>query len=168
MKKIAMAIGAILVMAAVSKDAHAFREGAGPRAGYGYGFSDRVMADMNLTADQTAQIKKLREGHLKDIEPLRNDMYNKRYELRLLWLERTPDQVKIAAVNQEIRILRQQLEDKMAGHRLLVLKVLTPEQQAKLQSYGPGRGYGPGKGMRSRGDLDADFERGRGKGMRGY
>jgi Spy/CpxP family protein refolding chaperone len=168
MKKIAIAIGMILFIAAVSLDAAAFREDAGPRAGYGYGLSDRMMIDMNLTADQTEKIRVLQEAHLNDIQPLRQDLYMKRQGLRLLWLEKTPDQVKITAVNQEIRTLRDQLEDKMTSHRLAVFKVLTPEQKAKIQAYWPGRGHGPGKGMRSRDDSDAEFGRGWGKGMRGY
>jgi len=160
----------VLLMAAVSVNAYAFRGqgGRGTDSGYGYGFNDRVIADLNLTAEQTEQISALRLAHLKEIQPTRNSLNSKRSELRLLWLEKTPDQQKIMAVNQEFRALRDQLQDKMTSHRLAIRKVLTPEQQAKFQTYGLGRGYGSGKGMRGQGGMGMDAGMGRGMGMRGY
>lgn len=43
-------------------------------------------------------------------------------------------------------------------YRLETMKVLTLEQQAQVQAYGPSRGYGYGKGLRGHGGWS----------MRGY
>jgi Spy/CpxP family protein refolding chaperone len=88
--------------------------------------------------------------------------------MRLLWLERTPDQKKILTVQKEVRTLRDQLYDKRTAYWLEANKILTPEQQTKLQAYGAGRDYGSGKGMRGRGGMGMGPGMGQGMGMRGY
>jgi len=123
---------------------------------------------LNLTAEQAGQLRNLREAHLKDIQPLQNKLYSKRSELRLLWLQQSPDQGKITAADREIRALRDQIQDKMTSHRLATFKILTPEQQTKLQASGAGRGYGSGKGMRGQGGMGMGPGMGQGMGMRGY
>jgi Spy/CpxP family protein refolding chaperone len=76
-------------------------------------------------------------------------MLSKSKELRNLWLAATPDQEKITALQKEARMLRDQMTDKRTAYRLEVRKVLTPEQQAKAQAYGTGRGMARGgAGMR--------------------
>jgi Spy/CpxP family protein refolding chaperone len=110
----------------------------------------------------------LREAHLKDIQPLQNKLYSKRGELKLLWLQQSPDQGKITAADREIRALRDQIQDRRTSHRLATFKILTPEQQTKLQAYGAGRGYGSGKGMRDQGGMGMGPGMGRGADMRGY
>jgi Spy/CpxP family protein refolding chaperone len=144
----------------------------GMRVGYGSGPGN--VADigaargLDLTVEQTQKINALREAHLKDIKPLQDQMYSKSGELRNLWLAKTPDQEKILALQKEAQGLRGQLTDKFTTYRLEALKVLTPEQLTKVQSYGMGRamarsgagmarmggcpgmmgGYAPGWGMR--------------------
>jgi len=156
MKKIGVVLGVVLLTAVVSVNAQAYRgnRSMGPGAGYGNEFEGRMAANLNLTAEQTAQIREFRETQLKEIQPLQTKLYNKRNDLRLLWLQQKPDQGKIEAANRDIRTLRDQIEDKMTSHRLTVLKILTPEQQAKMQTYGQGRGYSSGMNRRM--------------GMRGY
>ena len=118
-----------------------------------------MAANLNLTADQKAQIRTMRENLQKEIVPLQNKLFAKRNELRLLWLERTPSEGKINAANQEIRTLRGQIQDKMTGQRLAVAKILTPEQQAKIGTYGYGRGAG---NMGGRGGCGGGSGRGNG------
>jgi Spy/CpxP family protein refolding chaperone len=115
---------------------------------------------LNLNAEQVTKLITLREAHLRDIKPLQDQMYSKRGELRLLWLERTPNQNNILAAQKELQTLRDKLYEKGTTFRLETTKVLTPEQQAQVQTYGAGRGYGYGygKGMRGHGGM----------GMRGY
>lgn len=144
MKKISILLGAVLAVAIFSLNAEAYRGHGGMGPGYGYGFPERMSAALNLSAEQSEQIQSLRVAHLKEIQPLRNSLYAKSQELKLLWLEKTPDQEKIQAATREIRAIRDQITDKSIQHRLAVMKVLTPEQQAKLQSYGPGSGAAPG------------------------
>jgi len=160
MKKLMTMIAVIALVAIMVSPAAAWK--GGMRGDYGSGIDDRMAANLNLTAEQTAQIKSLQEAQLKEIQPLQNKLYSKRSELRLLWLQQSPDQSKITAADREIRALRDQIQDKMTSHRLATFKILTPEQQTKLQAYGAGRGYGSGKGMRGYGGM------GMGMGMRGY
>jgi Spy/CpxP family protein refolding chaperone len=123
--------------------------------GMGYGSGPGNVADigaargLDLTVEQTEQINTMRAAHLKDIQPLQDQMLSKSKELRNLWLAATPDQEKITALQKEARMLRDQMTDKRTAYRLEVRKVLTPEQQAKAQAYGTGRGMARGgAGMR--------------------
>jgi Spy/CpxP family protein refolding chaperone len=153
MKKL-MTVLAVLAVAAivVSSPAEARRGWGGGYPGGGY--SDIASAPgLNLTAEQAAQIRNLQEAQLKEIQPLQNNLYGKRSELRLLWLQQRPDESKIKAVDREIRTLRDEIHDKMINHRLAIFKSLTPEQQTKLQAYGAGLSYGSGKGMRGRAGM---------------
>jgi Spy/CpxP family protein refolding chaperone len=147
MKKIMTIIAVVALAAIVTSPAEARRGGWG--GGYqGGGYYDIAAAPgLSLTAEQTAKLNDLREKHLRNVKPIQDKMYGKRGELRTLWLERTPDQKKISAVDKDIRNLREQLYDKQTAYRLESLKVLTPEQQARVQTYGQGRGKGYGPRM---------------------
>ncbi|MBN1662055.1 MAG: Spy/CpxP family protein refolding chaperone [Deltaproteobacteria bacterium] len=143
---------AALMPAHAGADPENRRMAAEPR--YGHAFDKWISENLNLTVEQTADIRSLRQEHLTSSEPLLKRLYLKRRELRHLWLQHPPDRSRITAVDDEIRILRAQLDDQMTGHRQAILKVLTPEQQAKLENYRPGHGRGAGMGRRT--------------GMRGY
>ncbi|MFA6413125.1 MAG: Spy/CpxP family protein refolding chaperone [Syntrophales bacterium] len=153
MKKVVLTLMAVLVIAALTTTSFAYAWGQGMRGGRGPGYGNCQNGDvpgwagLNLTADQEAKIKSLREAQLTEAKPLQDKMFSKRGELKLLWLQQNPDQQKIVAVQKEIRSLRDQLQDKQTNHRLAVLKVLTPEQQTKVQAFGAGRGFGHGKGF---------------------
>jgi Spy/CpxP family protein refolding chaperone len=151
MKKVSMVFAAVLISTALTATAFAF----GPGGGWGRGHGGRpcynqgdgpipAASQLNLTAEQTEKIKVLRETHLKNVTPLRDKMFSKRAELKLLWLQTSPDQNKIMSVQKEIRALRDQLEDKRTSHRLDVFNLLTPEQRTKFQAYGGHRGRGMG------------------------
>ena len=146
---VTMTAMALLFVAAISTSAFGFGWGRGPGCGYGpMGRGDFAgLAGVELTADQQAQIKSMRDAQFKELEPLRAEMFAKRDEVRKLWLEANPDQAKITAAQQQMRTLRDQLQDKMTAFRLEVLNVLTPEQRANLQSAASSRGFGPRGGI---------------------
>ncbi|MFA5182797.1 MAG: Spy/CpxP family protein refolding chaperone [Syntrophales bacterium] len=161
MKKTILTLMAVLVAVALATTSFAYGGwGQGMRGGRGPGYGNcqsgdlQGLAALNLTADQEAKIKSLREAQLKEAKPLQDKMFSKRGELKLLWLQQNPDQEKILAVQKEIRSLRDQLQDKQTNHRLAVLKVLTPEQQTKVQSFAAGRGFGKGRGFGPGGGPD--------------
>ena len=153
MKKSVTTILAVLVVFALATATFAFGWGQGPWGGRGPGYGPCQSGDvqglpgLNLSADQENKIRTLRDAHLKEIKPLQDQLFSKRGELKLLWLQQQPNEEKITAVQREIRNLRDQLQDKETKHRFAVLKVLTPEQQTKVQSFSAGRGFGPGKGF---------------------
>ncbi|MCX5846927.1 MAG: Spy/CpxP family protein refolding chaperone [Deltaproteobacteria bacterium] len=151
MKKLTMTLVAVFAVTTLAAYAYAFGPGWGRGHGGGqcysggyYGGDITAVPGINLTAEQTAKINALRDANLRDIKPLQDKLFSKRGDLRLLWLQTNPDQNKILATQKEVRALRDQMQDKMISNRLEVLKILTPEQQEKLKSYGPGRGFGPG------------------------
>ena len=146
MKKVTLTVMAVLFAAAVATTAFAFGWGRGP----GYGPCARGdfqgPAGLNLTAEQTAKIKEMKDKEWKEVKPLQEQTFTKRDEIRKLWLEPNPDQAKILAAQKEMRSLRDQIEDKMTAFRLEAAKVLTPEQKEKLGSFNQGRGFGHRRG----------------------
>jgi Spy/CpxP family protein refolding chaperone len=99
------------------------------------------IANLNLSPDQANKIQTLREARWKEIKPLRNELFNRFTELKLLWMQANPDQAKIRTRQQEIRDIQGQLQDKLTTHRLEIRKILTPEQQAQITAFGLERGY---------------------------
>ena len=147
MKKVTLTVMAVLFVAAVATSAFAFGWGRGP----GYGPCGRGdfggPAGLNLAPEQTAKFKEMREAQWKEMKPLREQMFTKRDEIRKLWLETSPSQEKITAAQKEMRLLRDQIQDRTTAFRLDALKTLTPEQQDKLRSSFSERGFGPRRGM---------------------
>ena len=131
-------------MAVAVMPASASRYGRGPGADHGYGKDITAIPDLNLTVEQKAQITLLRETFLKDVKPLRDKLFSKRGDLKLLWRDKNPNQTKILATQTQIRMLRGQIQDRATVQRLAVRKVLTSEQQDKIKAfkhaaYGPDR-----------------------------
>lgn len=168
MKKLMTMIAVIAVAAVLASSPAEARRGWG--GGYqGEGYYDLTAAPgLNLTAEQVTTLNALRDAHLRDVKPLQDQMYSKRGELRNLWLERTPDQKKILAVQKDLQTLRDKLYKKGTLYRLDAQKVLSPEQQAQVQTYGTGRGYGYGYGKGMRGHGGKGMRGHGGMGMRGY
>ena len=154
MKKVGLvALMSLLVVGlatvAFGRGGGAYDCGRGPAYGACAGGEMGQFRNLNLTAEQTEKIRALREAQWKETKSLRDKMFSKRGDLKLLWLEKNPNQDKILAAQKELRDLRGQMEDKMTQYRLAVYKLLTPEQQNQLQSYGGkrmGRGHGGGWG----------------------
>jgi Spy/CpxP family protein refolding chaperone len=141
MKRTAMVMSLVAVLALTASAALAWGPGRGMGGGRGNGFP----AIPNLTAEQSSKITALREAHLKGIEPLQQGLLTKRTELRALWQSSNPDEAAIKAKQKEILDLRSQLQDKATDLRLEIRKLLTPEQQAQMAAFGPGAGPGMGR-----------------------
>jgi Spy/CpxP family protein refolding chaperone len=122
----------------------------GPGRGYGMGPGYGTPAIPNLTAEQSSQIQALRDGFLKEIEPLQKELYAKTSDLRKLWSTPNADPAAIKVKQGEIFGLQTQLQDKATNLRLEIRKLLTPEQQAQIGTYGYGTGFGPGMGKMGR------------------
>lgn len=147
MKKVTLTVMAVLFVAAVATSAFAFGCGRGP--GYGpCGRGDfQGPAGWNLTPEQTAQFKAMREAQWTEMKPLREQMFTMRDAIRKLWLEPSPSQEKIAAAQKDMRSLRDKIEDKTTAFGLDALKTLTTEQQDKIRSSFSERGFGTRRGM---------------------
>jgi len=128
------------MVVALGTVSHAYGGKGGPGGGMGYGGGLVNQPGLNLTAEQASKIRAMDEQFLRENKPLQDKLYSKRGDLKLLWMERNPDQQKINAMQAETRALRDQLQDKRTTHRLAILNILTPEQRDQVQGYGPGRG----------------------------
>jgi len=140
-------IGLSLVMVVALMATAAFAWG--PGRGYGMGPGYGTPAIPNLTAEQSSNFQALQKAHLDEIAPLREELFKKSTELRSLWLSQNPDQAAITAKQKEILNLQTKLQEKGTNFRLEISKLLTPEQQAQLATYGSG--FGPRMGKMGRG-----------------
>lgn len=113
---------------------------------------------LNLSADQTQEMRDLQASFLKETNELRSELKAKENELRTLWDRRNPDQEKILAKQKEINVLEARLQEKARGYRLEAQRYLTPEQKVQLGAfprvyegyelrYGMRGGLGFGRGM---------------------
>ena len=103
-----------------------------------------TIPDLELTDEQILQIRTLREAYLRDVKPLQEKINTKRKELKALWLKTTLDQDKITALQTEIAKMRDMIQDKMIDYRRKIFKIMTPEQQNRLETIGQQRGFRPG------------------------
>ncbi|RPJ06536.1 MAG: periplasmic heavy metal sensor [Deltaproteobacteria bacterium] len=152
MKK-TMIIGLSLVVALALMATMALARGPG----FGRGFGGPAYGSPpipNLTAEQSAQIQAVRDGFLKETEPLQKELYAKGQELRQLWTTPNADPDAVKAKQGEISDLRSELQEKATNLKLEIRKVLTPEQLAQMpaagRGFGPGMGSGPMMGPRGR------------------
>jgi len=122
-----LSVAAILLFSATTAFADPWGKGMGP----GYGMDPYGASNLGLTPEQSEKLQTLREAYLKEITPLRNHLFSKRAELRLLWSEVTPNQEKIQAKQKEVNALQQQLQEKATRYQLESRNILTPEQRAK-------------------------------------
>ena len=144
-------LGLVLVLALVATVALAWGPGFGPGFGRGFGGpAYGVPPISDLTAEQSAQIQALRDGFLKEIEPLRKALYAKGQELRNLWQSSNPDQAAISAKQKEMIDLQTQLRGKATNLGLKIRKVFTPEQLDQLPAFNQGVGFGPGMSLMPR------------------
>ncbi len=102
-------------------------------------------AELKLTVDQADQIRVLDEKHRLEMEPIIEQLYDKRQELKAEWLKMQPDRGRIKVLQGEAAKLHELMHSKFAALRADILKILTPEQQKYVPDYEPGRNfYKPG------------------------
>jgi Spy/CpxP family protein refolding chaperone len=143
---------AALTMVGLSGEVMA--QGRGPGAG-GPG---RHLAALELTTQQRQQIDQLRDAAVKQSEPLRAQMAQKRDELRALWQVDRPDKSAIDQKQAELDVLHAQQRTIWTDFRFQVHAVLTPEQRSKWADWGgPGMGRGHGRGFKHGGPRGGGF-----------
>jgi Spy/CpxP family protein refolding chaperone len=164
-KTIIIGLSLVLGLALVATVALAWGPGFGP---FGRGFGGPAYGSPpipNLTAEQSAQIQALRDGFLKEIDPVQKELYAKGQELRKLWSTPNADQATVAAKQKEIFNLQSQIQEKATNLGLEIRKMLTPDQLAQLpafnqgEGFGPGAGFGPGMGFGPRMGMRGPFGR---------
>lgn len=119
----------------------------GPGAGF-HGAHGRWASELNLSKEQQDKLSALRKRQWEEIKPLRDQMYQKRQEMRGLYTNPAADDATIIAKQKEVNVLQQQMQDKAVQFKLEQRKIFTPEQLSKLNemSWGHGKGACGGHG----------------------
>jgi Spy/CpxP family protein refolding chaperone len=145
MKKINLFTMCILLFA-FAVPAMAGSHGKWGGKGDGRGFDLSILSELNLTPDQSEKIRILHESHLQEIKPIRTQLFNKRSELRILWMQKKLEPDKIRAAQKEIHHLRDQHEELATEYRISFRNLLKPEQVSKYLAYKTVRGHDKRKG----------------------
>ncbi|MCK8603673.1 Spy/CpxP family protein refolding chaperone [Desulfoferrobacter suflitae] len=137
----------IVFMILAASNAWAYRGGCG--MGPGFGMSSDIASSLNLSEEQKAQIQARQEVFQDEINPLRDELFSKRMELRELWAKASPEQSLISAKQKEIQAIQNQIQEKTTQYQLECRELLTPEQQEKLGTTVAHHGGwgGPGRKM---------------------
>ncbi len=141
MKRLAVVFGIVMLVLALSYPVIA----RGPEQGRGYGRGGgpgfclgQGRGYGNLTDEQRTQLDKLRQQFYDETAALRNEIWTKSGELRILLGTSNPDAGKAKALQKEISALRAKMGEKRITMAFEARKI-APE--ARL-----GRGYGMGFG----------------------
>jgi Spy/CpxP family protein refolding chaperone len=84
--------------------------------------------DLHMTPDQTERLKSIQRSYLSDIRRLRNDLANKRYQLRKLMADPASRSYDVRIKQEEVFRLEAQIQEKMVDYQLRVKEILTPQQ----------------------------------------
>ena len=111
--------------------------------------------DLHLTAEQVEKLRSVQASYLNDIGSLRNDLLNKRYELRGLMSDPASKADDIKAKQEEVFVLEAHIQEMVIDYQLKVREILTPEQfrlwiSRNQAGFGPGGSHRHGMGMRHR------------------
>jgi len=139
MKRVFITIFALAVCAAFVVSAHALQPSEKSGCHKGFGFKKFL----NLSDEQLAKMKELRNRFHNETRDLRYSLAIKRLEMRKLFTDPKTDDAQLLAKQKEISKLRQQLWDKKAQMKIEWRKILTPEQIAKLDKM-PHKRHGKG------------------------
>lgn len=153
-----LAIAGILGFAATSFAGWG-RGGGGNCWGQGPGWGQRGYGPSgyqgNLSDEQIAKLDKERQAYFEETRDLRDNLYQKKLELRSELAKKDPDTQKAAGIQKEISDLRAQLDQKRIHHRI--------KMQKENPEFFAGRGYGRG----GRGMGGGFYGRGMGRGFGG-
>ena len=128
MKKTFFIIAVLVVSVVAVVSAYALQPGERPGSHKQFGFKKYL----DLSDEQLAKIKELRNNFRNDTRDLRYNLAIKRLEMRKLFTDPKTDDATLLAKHKEISKLRQQLSDKKAAKKVAWRKILTPEQIATL------------------------------------
>lgn len=120
--------------------------GAGPGRGFGWGNCPGWVGS-ELSNEDIQQLEEQRAAFFKETEALRNDIYQKRLELRSELAKDNPDVEKAKKLQSEISEIRSQLDQKRMDH-MISLKKINPNLGRGYMGQGPrGKGFGRGPRM---------------------
>ena len=91
-----------------------------------------MVKTLGLTDEQAVKLDNITRDHLKQITPVQTELFGKRAEMRLLWIEPALDEKKIIAKQKKINELMNILKMHQIKYKLNYTKIFTPTQRKNL------------------------------------
>lgn len=108
-------------------------EGHRHRSGHGPGERFYSLAScLDLTQEQLEKLQDLRSRQISETAPIRNELLEKRLEMRKMFTDAAEDDATILSKQREIQAIQQRLHEKVMQFRLEQRRVLTPDQLKRL------------------------------------
>lgn len=107
------------------------QRGEGGRKGRRGEGLNRILEQLNLTSEQSAQIEAIKENSKASKEALREQMQAEKQEMRSL-LQSDASPAALTQQHQKLQALRQQKGDNRFQNMLQIREVLTSEQRAQM------------------------------------
>jgi len=118
--------------------------------GLGLGMGPAAISELSLSNDQVTQLQKITNQFLSDTQQSRAQLQTKLNELAQLWTAEAPNESAIRNKLADVDRVRTQIRNSMVDRTFAVMRVLTPQQKAKLRGLvksRPGFGVGVGCGL---------------------
>lgn len=137
---------------------------AAPGAGVGFGRSP--IKQLDLTDEQYSKLQELHKEHYEARQVLMSKLRDINFDLKSLYLQKDPDEKAIEVQQNKAEELRSQISQLRDKQRNEVSKILTEEQQKKMEELrGSCLGTGAGAGGNRRCGFGGGYCQGQGRGM---
>ncbi|MEO9475892.1 MAG: Spy/CpxP family protein refolding chaperone [Cyclobacteriaceae bacterium] len=151
MKKTGFILGMVLLMSGVALAQPGMKNDRSPQGKMDR--SEKIAEKLELTPDQVAKFEDMRVAHYKEVQPVQNQLKEKRASLRSLVTADKVDQKKIDQRINEIGKLETALLKAKTNHQIAMRAMLTDKQKmifdqshAKMKKGGQGSGRKGGRG----------------------
>lgn len=124
MKRKVLAVSAIITLIFIICAASFAKMGDG-----GPGYGPEKNSALALTDDQKDKIFKIRNAMEGDINALKTDLNQQRYDLQKVLSAATIDEKQAMTLHQRISGIQNKIQDRFFQAHLDILKILTPEQR---------------------------------------
>lgn len=160
-----LAVATLMVAGSAVAQGQGRREGAGKGRGIGPGHRLEFLAErLELTEEQVAAIKGIREAGQEENMALRKELMQLNHDLKGEMMKDEPSEKAALALVQEIGSVRTEMEANRLRNRLKVREQLTPGQQDKMlmlkERHGGRKRGGEGRACRTGGRRANGHQRG--------
>jgi Spy/CpxP family protein refolding chaperone len=154
-KQIVLPIAVLLLVAgsAFAQPLEMPEQGAGREGMHGRKMSEHRAMIPDLTKEQQEQIKALRVELMQTMQPLRNELGEKKAQFRTLTTQEKVNMNKVNQLIDEMGKLHTKMMKLKASHQQSIRQLLTDEQRVFFDAHHPPHdgppqeGQRPGKGM---------------------
>jgi Spy/CpxP family protein refolding chaperone len=136
-KQIVLPIAVLLLVVgtALAQPLGIQQEGAGRQGMHGCRMSEHKPMIPDLTEEQREQIKTLRTEHMKAVQPMRNQIGEKKARLRTLTTSDKVNMSEVDRVIEDIGKIKTEMMKLMAQHRQEIRRLLNDEQRVFFDAH---------------------------------